>query len=516
MFYILIVLNCIILANCITTIDLRSGIGNSEIIAIKSIVGIQNRYQPTSYTIESEHDMYWLNNLTIEKHNVSPNIFLKKFLYKRRTILYKNGNYLPSVMTLGSIHNLIPVDEILHIKYNTTLVVDSIMWKSQKEGVSEALKWINYTTTLAIQSSTEINKGNLVDWIMSEKLFTFYVKDQCIPFTNENRLFKKVIAQSKWPTPISVYGYNFQNKIFGAYPWEAETSCIKSLGQIASNSASNLSFFKNYKKAKTKSLKQPDEDLIIYNKSKIYVTLIYGDLDNIDFVQTIGKKHLLERVQRCKLLEKNCFPLVWTLNPNLLYISPTIIEWYYHLAYQTRRDWFILPPSGSLYSYPTLMSDTDQINYIKRQNAQSLEMNTTGSIHWELMLTWDKTFKKFFPKYSLFNQSKVYSFFLNNVPWLIPIIEWPDNKRNYHWVTNNVVVFKPAFNWDPNEKSGGNPHDYKYIANKINNLRKGSLNYVYVIQQTPIKDIFDMVDNVNDSVQFIGYQGLQNLAAFNK
>ena len=132
------------------------------------------------------------------------------------------------------------------------------------------------------------------------------------------------------------------------------------------------------------------------------VTLI-----NIDFVQSIGWRHFLDRMS-----SKTTFPLTWTMSPNLLDFAPSMISWYYQNA--GPNDYFMMPPSGTLYAYPGLMSNSVQSQFVARQNQQFAEMNTTTSIHWELMLTWKLAFDRYFPRYS--NKA----FFLNNVPWMLP------------------------------------------------------------------------------------------------
>ena len=41
--------------------------------------------------------------------------------------------------------------------------------------------------------------GQLVDWIVQEKLFVQYLKKQCIPFTSVKDNFNGAIKASNWP-----------------------------------------------------------------------------------------------------------------------------------------------------------------------------------------------------------------------------------------------------------------------------------------------------------------------------
>jgi hypothetical protein len=178
------------------------------------------------------------------------------------------------------------------------------------------------------------------------------------------------------------------------------------------------------------------------------------------------------------------------------------MHWYYSQAAFSGVDWFIMPPSGTLYAYPALMPDAVRHAFVKRQSAQAVLMNTSGSIDWELLLTWMWAFRDYFPLYS---GGPVKAFFLNNVPWLAPI---ESMNSTVLWVTKDVVLFKPAFNWDPGAPGSGDPVGPKEIAAKINALPRGVPHYVYIIQNTPPDDIFEMVSLLEDHVNLVGYQAL--------
>lgn len=50
------------------------------------------------------------------------------------------------------------------------------------------------------------------------------------------------------------------------------------------------------------------------------------------------------------------------MSPNLVRNAPRLIQWYYeHGAMSKGQDWFIMPPSGWLYSYPGEMPDAVQV-----------------------------------------------------------------------------------------------------------------------------------------------------------
>ena len=129
------------------------------------------------------------------------------------------------------------------------------------------------------------------------------------------------------------------------------------------------------------------------------------------------------------------------------------------------QDWFIMPPCGTLYSYPSEMPLDVQALYTQQQNDQAYVMNTTGSVHWEWFYNWRQAWSNYFPRYTAANSTSseptvTRAFFLNNVPWVLPILDMFLHGETYRWVGDpadpgSVVGFKPAFNWQE-----GSPGSY--------------------------------------------------------
>jgi hypothetical protein len=256
----------------------------------------------------------------------------------------------------------------------TQIAFNATIWASQEAAVTYITSlYLNQTSTLAIQDPSLLISGYLVDWIVKARIFTQFLKGQCLPRTSEKRELEERIAQSEWPLPVRVYGYNSLDVLFGGDLFEAETDCITKMGQIATSHTSNLAFWSSYRPFEISLppgsptgplLQSPPLPTLTYDPTKIYVTLVYGDMDNLDFVTQWAYKHMIYRAEKCGERQKQreaegemerrraCFPFVWTLSPNLVTVAPEIMRWYYRLASQTQRDWFIMPPSGTLYSYP--------------------------------------------------------------------------------------------------------------------------------------------------------------------
>ena len=84
------------------------------------------------------------------------------------------------------------------------------------------------------------------------------------------------------------------------------------------------------------------------------MSFIMGDGDNVAFVKGSRRGWMQDRVKKCAAGE-GCFPISWTMSPACLHLAPEWIQWYYNKSYETGNDYFVLPPSGDLYSYPSEM-----------------------------------------------------------------------------------------------------------------------------------------------------------------
>merc|ERR1711933_426311 len=122
-----------------------------------------------------------------------------------------------------------------------------------------------------------------------------------------------------------------------------------------------------------------------------------SDMDNLDFVQGDGFRAMQQRTELCS--GSKCFPLTWSMQPNLATLTPAILRWYVNKARQTKQDWFVLPPSGALYAYPSQFPDELQSKYVQMTNAAAGILNTSGSADWEFFGMWHSAIEHYFPKY---------------------------------------------------------------------------------------------------------------------
>ncbi len=146
-------------------------------------------------------------------------------------------------------------------------------------------------------------------------------------------------------------------------------------------------------------------------------------------------------------------------------------------------------------------------------------------MHWEWVLTWQAAWDGYFPRYvnATCNATGITGsdagtrvFFLNNVPWVVPILDMLN--ETYRIVgdpgrpAEAVVAFRPAFNWQYEGASGGLPYNASVIADIVNAIEPGTVTYIYVIQNTPLDQLFQMVALLGPQVEVVGYQQLASLA----
>jgi len=77
-----------------------------------------------------------------------------------------------------------------------------------------------------------------------------------------------------------------------------------------------------------------------------------------------------------------------------------MFKYFYDAALETGRDFFSLPPSGDLYSYPSMMSDEDQETYVGNVIEDFKMMDLSTSVHWEWFYSWRQAINNYFPKFS--------------------------------------------------------------------------------------------------------------------
>ena len=179
---------------------------------------------------------------------------------------------------------------------------------------------------------------------------------------------------------------------------------------------------------------------------------------------------ILDRVHRCTANPgyRGCFPLLWSLSPQLQHLSPDWLRWYFKQAHLTHNDWFVLPPSGDLYSYPGQMQSHDQAQYVANTERDCWIMNTSASVEWEWYDTWEHAVTDYYPRYS--RRGIVKSLIAVNVPYMFPV--WLFKKGEFYHILDGsespLVLFRPR-EWRGASSNTSNPNLYAPLfAKEIN------------------------------------------------
>ena len=133
--------------------------------------------------------------------------------------------------------------------------------------------------------------------------------------------------------------------------------------------------------------------------------MVVGDGDNVQYIQNSRSSWMKDRAGRCErgggaANKTACFPLVWSIQANLLHMSPAWLRWFYATAKSTGADWFSLPPSGDTYSYPSLIkSPVEKATFVSRTERDCTLLNTSGSVSWEIAGSWKAAIEEYYPMY---------------------------------------------------------------------------------------------------------------------
>ena len=194
-------------------------------------------------------------------------------------------------------------------------------------------------------------------------------------------------------------------------------------------------------------------------------------------------RSLAERTADCANAVNSCAPLTWSLSPHLAEMAPDVLEWYFETSRVTGRDYFSLPPSGHLYSYPSLMSDADQDRFVASTERDARILGTHTTVHWDQNGTWQAAETQFLPKYGHAG-GQIRGIVPVNVPYVYsPFPGWSANET-YRVLEGEdgtpVVVFQQQ------EWRGVDDSDPEFLPspanmlNRINGYPAGSVMVVYM------------------------------------
>ena len=476
-------------AQPITVVDLQGAPPPATVLAVQVCAGLMNRSPALSgfaYTLMHPEDSAWLAIVQPAAPAPTPIApFLARCLatpgLAAGYILYNFSAQqvtVPNLLTLAAVLDAVPLEPgSPYLPPALPLAYDALAqwanWSALQATAFMFAAYANRTSTLAKMNPgldvhahpldpplTLLPDLSLADFIVSQRLFNFFLAQGCIPGTPEHALMEAMAQRGPWPRPIAVYGYDDTLPLFGGDTFEAETNCVAehSMGQIASTGVNNLAFFAAHAPPLTEPLLQPPPTLppgTPFNASASYVTLVVGDGDNLAMVKSSRFAWFQARVSACAgpqaqdagapagagaaAAGASCYPLSWTLSPALQRDAPELARWYFAGAARTQRDYFVLPPSGHLYSYPGSLQPGDAQAFVRATESDAALYNASATVDWEWVGTWARTIANFTPRYA--ERGVITALFAVNVPYLLPIAEFGVGEE-FKVVGGRVVLFQ--------------------------------------------------------------------------
>lgn len=281
------------------------------------------------------------------------------------------------------------------------------------------------------------------------------------------------------------------------------------MGQVASDTVTNLAYFSRTPTITEPLVQNPVAPPTAYNASKTYVAFVVGDGDNVGYIKG-GRYDWMQ--QRLQSFQNLSFPLLWSMSPHALYLCPDLLQWYYNASYQTGLDYFVLPPSGYLYSYPGEMEPADQARFVAETERVSHLLNTSASVEWEFFGTWRHAIETYLPRYSANNV--VRGFFPVNVPFLLPIEPgiFTDDAP-FITFSNKTVLFHPR-EWRGTSGSNQFQDTPAKLAAELNGLPGGSVRAIYMTSDGGLKitDLFEAIPQLSEHVEVVDHEKIVHMA----
>jgi hypothetical protein len=479
-------------------------------LAVQACAGLHNRSAGGSVYVDADpHDLPWLQDLGwVPAATVSADEFLSSCVAAFPACVrydYKSQQpLLPNILTVAAALGAVPVDGSLKVACDTP-VFDALTELKDKSTPALATQYVfdkvgAQTTGLAMldpgydpqpqdlssPAITRDMKPALVDFVFSQKLFVVFLVNGCADGNPEKDLLSRIVNAGNWQTPLGVYGYNDSWNVLGGDLWEAQTRCLDSrnMGAIASE-AGNLSFYSTRTPPITGSgaIVQNEPEPLTYEPDKTYVAFVVGDGDNIQYMMTTRHDWYEQRIADCAATGAACAPLTWSISPHLAQLAPDLLAWYYEQSHRSGSDYFVLPPSGHLYAYPTSLAADSQDRFVQATEEDACILGLTGTVHWDWFDTWSDAEETFLPKYAT-TDGAVRGVFPVNVPYVYPTFTWWPEDQFFEVLTGTdggkIALFRPR-EW----RGVDNDQDVhtltpQRMADEIGGYPKGTVIWVYM------------------------------------
>lgn len=522
-------------------------------LAVQACAGLNNRKLGGSVYVQSDdNDARWLKELGISAaRTVSANDFLASCVVEFPTcVRYDHATQqtlLPSILTAGAALGAVPLDTSLDVacadvvfdatvefadKATPELATRHVFEKFAEKTTGLAMLNPGYETFLSDPPSAKdwsnpplIHEmsGVLVDYVYSRRLFVVFLLNGCSSGKKENKLLSEIVNAGHWETPVPVYGYNNSWLVAGGFIHEAQTNCLSSrnMGAVPTETF-NMSFFSTRRAPIDKPgvVVQTKAEDITYDSNKTYVAFVIGDGDNIDFIMTTRNVWLAQRLAHCKENPTKCAPISWSISPNLTYLAPDVLEWYYAQFHETGADYVLLPPSGHLYAYPSAMNGDDQDRFVEATERDARLLDTHSVVHWDFAGTWHTAEFEFLPKYALADDIR--GIVPLNVPYMVPAFpEWSADSFS-KVLDGKVALFRPR-QWrgvDGRTLENSDELDVHFLkptqmSEEISGYPKGTVTTIYTTSDGGLSlqnSVLTLIDLLPEHVQFVSADTAARLA----
>lgn len=479
-------------------------------LAVQACAGLQNRATGGSVYVEADpHDPTWLEELNLSPTTtVSASEFLSSCVAATPAcVRYDYASQqalLPNILTVAAALGAVPLDSSLNVSCGN-VAFDATQELKDKNTPALATQYVfdtygAQTTGLAMlnpgydehpadNSAPPITgdmKPALVDFVFSQKLFVVFLVNGCIDGNPEKEVLSSIVNSGLWATPLGVYGYNSSWNVAGGDLYEAQTLCLDSrnMGAIASE-AGNLSFFSTRSPPieAVDVVKQSDLEPISYDAGTTYVAFVVGDGDNIQYLMTTRHDWFQQRLTDCQSATAGCPPLTWTISPHLPRLAPDLLRWYYDQSHKTGKDYFVLPPSGHLYAYPSSLAEDAQDRFVTSTEDDACILGLTGTVHWDWLGTWNDAEDHFLPKYARLG-GVIRGVFPVNVPYSFPTFTWWPEDRFYELLGGadggKLALFRPREWRGVDDDADEHFLSPQKMADEIAGYPKGTVTWVYL------------------------------------
>ncbi|MEL6178242.1 MAG: hypothetical protein AAFS10_04780, partial [Myxococcota bacterium] len=260
---------------------------------------------------------------------------------------------------------------------------------------------------------------------------------------------------------------------------------------------------------------------VSYDPNTTFVAFVVGDGDNVRFIMATRNVWLGQRLDWCADATNPCPPVTWSISPHLPQLAPDVIEWYYARARETGSDYFLLPPSGHQYAYPTSMNDQAGALFVEATERDARILGLGSVVHWDWSTTWRDAENSFLPQYATAD-GPIRGIFPVNVPFFLDTFPWWSNDQYYNVLNGRdggqVVVFRPR-QWRGISGNGIGGEEYhltpEQMAAELGSYPQGTVTWVYMTSDGGLSmenAFLPLIDLLPDHVQLVSADTAARLA----